>query len=145
LKRILPFVILMMAIPSAEGSLHSEALSFLERLSSQGFTGTGIIDCELNLLEPCTVTIYPPLNSSAEGFYAALGGNNILNLDLRLEGDDWFLEDSMPDDLPVLRVDSAQVSGGIRLIICANDMIRGFLSDSTAIVWAFSPVDRNEE
>lgn len=134
-----------MAIFSAEGSLHTEALSFLERLYSQGLTGTGIIDCKLNLLEPCTVMVYPPLSSSAEGFYAALGGNNILNLDLRLEGDDWFLEDSTQDDLPVLCVDSAQVSGGIRLIICATDMIRGFRSDSIAIVWAFSPVDRDEE
>jgi hypothetical protein len=135
----------MLAIPSAEGSLHSEALSFLERLSSRGFTGTGIIVCKLNLLEPCTVMVYPPLSSSTEGFYAALGGNNILNLDLRLEGNDWFLEDSMPDDLPVIRLDSAQVSGGIRLIICAKDMIRSSRSDSTAIVWAFFPVDRNEE
>ena len=144
MKRIFLFVILVAAIPSAGGTLHSEALSFLERLSSQGYTGSGIIGRRLNLLEPCTVMVYPPLNSSIEGFYAALGGNNILDLGLRLEGEDWFLEDSMPDDYPVLRLDSVQISDGKRLIICAYDMIRGYRSDSVAVVWAFSPVDRND-
>ncbi len=129
-------------IPLSGGTLLSEAMSILERLSSQGYTGTGIITCSLNLLEPCTVMVYPPLYSSTGGFYAALGGNNILDLGLRLEGEDWFLEDTMPDDCPVLRLDSVQVSEGKRLIICAYDMIRGFRSDSAAVIWAFSPVDR---
>lgn len=133
-----------MTIPSVGSSLHSEALSFLERLSSRGYSGTGILDCKLDLLEPCTVMVYPPLNSSTEGFYVALGGNNILNLGLRLEGDGWFLEDTMPDDYPVLCLDSLQVSGGKRLILCAYDMIRGFRSDSAVVVWAFFPVDRND-
>ncbi|NOQ22304.1 MAG: hypothetical protein GQ565_06605 [Candidatus Aegiribacteria sp.] len=144
MKKITLLVILAASIPCAGGTLHSEALSFLERLSSQGYTGTGIIACRLNLLEPCTVMVYPPLNSSTGGFYAALGGNNIFDLGLRLEGKGWFLEDTMPDDYPVLRLDSAQVSGGRRLIICAYDMIRGFKSDSVAVVWAFSPVDRTD-
>ncbi len=134
----------MVVIPKSGGTLHSEALAFLERLSSQGYTGIGIIECRLNLLEPCTIMVYPPLNSSTGGFYATLGGNNILDLGLRLEGEDWFLEDSMPDDYPVLRLDSAQVSEGKRLIICVYDMIRGFRSDSVAVVWAFSPVDWND-
>jgi len=144
LKKIILLVVLVAAIPSAGGSLHSEALSFLERLSSQGYTGIGIICCRLNLLEPCTVMVYPPLYSSNGGFYAVLGGNNILDLGLRLEGEGWFMEDTMPDDCPVLRLDSVQVSDGKRLIICAYDMIRGFRSDSVEVVWAFSPVDRNE-
>lgn len=100
--------------------------------------------CSLSLLEPCTVMVYPPLNSSTGGFYAAMGGNNILDLGLRLEGDGWFLEDTMPDDYPVLRLDSVQVSRGRRLIICAYDMIRGFRTDSAAVIWAFSPVDRTD-
>ena len=129
-------------IPLSGGTLHSEALSILERLSSQGYTGAGTITWSLNLLEPCTLFVYPPLNSSTGGFYAALGGNNILDLGLRLEGEDWFLEDTMPDDCPVLRLDSVQVSEGKRLIVCAYDMIRGFRSDSGAVIWAFSPVDR---
>ncbi len=135
---------LFAAIPLAAGTLRSEALSFLERLSSQGYTGTGIICCRLNQLEPCTIMVYPPLNSSTEGFYAALGGNNILDLGLRLEGENWFVEDTLPDDYPVLRLDSAQVSEGKRLIICAYDMIRGFQIDSVAVVWAFTPVDRSD-
>jgi hypothetical protein len=144
LKRFLLCLLLLLPVAAAEASLHSEALLFLERLSSQGFTGIGILDCSLNLLEPCTLMVYPPLNSSDGGFYAALGGNNILDLGLRLEGDNWFLEDTMPDDYPVIRLDSAQVSEGKLLIVCAFDMIRGFRSDSVAVVWAFSPVDRNE-
>jgi len=144
LKRITLLAILVVTVPLSGGKLHSEALSVLERLSSQGYTGTGIITCRLNLFEPCTVMVYPPLNSSTGGFYAALGGNNLLDLGLRLEGEGWFLEDTMPDDCPVLRLDSAQVSEGKRLIICAYDMIRGFRSDSVAVVWAFSPVDRTD-
>lgn len=144
MKKIFLFVILLSAISSAGGTLHSEALAFLERLSSQGYTGIGIIDCRLNLLEPCTIMVYPPLNSSTGGFYAAMGGNNILDLGLRLEGEYWFIEDTLPDDYPVLRLDSAQVSEGKCLIICALDMIRGFRSDSVAVVWAFSPVDRSD-
>lgn len=144
MKRIVIFFILATVIPVSGGTLHSEALSVLERLSSQGYTGSGIIVFSLNLLEPCTVMVYPPLNSSTGGFYAALGGNNIVDLGLRLEGEGWFLEDTMPDDCPVLRLDSIQVSEGKRLIICAYDMIRGFRSDSVAVIWAFSPVDRTD-
>ena len=98
----------------------------------------------LNLLEPCTVMVYPPLYSSTGGFFAALGGNNILDLGLRLEGEDWFREDTMPDDCPVIKLDSVEVSEGKRLIIYAYDMIRGFRSDSVAVIWAFSPVDRTD-
>ena len=142
MKKFVIFAVLVAVIPLSGGTLYSEALSILERLSSQGYTGTGIITCCLNLLEPCTVMVYPPLNSSTGGFYAALGGNNITDLGLRLEGEDWFLVDTVPDDCPVLRLDSVQVSEGKRLIICAYDMIRGFRCDSAAVIWAFSPVDR---
>jgi hypothetical protein len=144
LKRTVIFFILLAAIPLSGGTLLSEGLAVLERLSSQGYTGAGIIVCSLNLLEPCTLMVYPPLNSSNGGFYAALGGNNILDLGLRLEGEGLLLEDTMPDDCPVLRLDSVQVSEGKRLIICAYDMIRGFRSDSVAVIWAFSPVDRTD-
>jgi len=137
-------MILLVVVPAIEGSLQSEALSFLKRLSTQGYTGAGYIMCSLDLLEARTIMVYPPLYSSTGGFYAVLGGNNILDVDLRLEGNDWFLEDSRPDDFPVLRLDSAQVSGGKRLIISATDMIHGIRSDSAAVVWAFSPVDRND-
>ena len=123
-------------------SLRSEAISFLMRLSSQGYSGSGIVCLELPLLEPCTLSVYPPSNA-AGGFYIGMGGNNILNLGLRLEGEEWYMEDSMPDDLPVLRLDSIKVAEGNRLIVCATDMIRGCRMDSVAVIWAFLPVDRN--
>ncbi len=144
MKKILCTILLLMTVQSSGSTLHSEGLSLLDRLSSQGYSGTAIYDCILNLLEPCTVMVYPPLNSATGGYVAGLGGNNILDLGLRLEGENWFIEDTMPDDYPVLRLDSVQVSGGIRLIICAYDMIRGARTDSVTVVWAFSPVDRNE-
>ncbi len=143
MKILVPLLVLFLIIPAAGESLHSEAASFLQRLTSRGYTGTGIIDLELNLLEPCTVIVYSPVDSSTGGFYAALGGNNILDLYLRVEGENWFIEDSMPDDLPVLSLDSVQVLTADRLIIRADDMIRGFLSDSATIIRAFVPVDRN--
>jgi len=126
------------------GSLHSEAMDFLERLYSRGYSSVALAGLTLDLLEPCTLALYPPEEGCFEGYYAAMGGNNILDLGLRLEGEDWFLEDSFPDDVPVIRVDSAEVAGGRRLIVCAEDMIRGFRTDSAVVVWAYSPVDRNQ-
>lgn len=142
--RLLPLSLLVMsAVLPASATLHSEALSFLERLHSRGYTAMAVKVLELDLLEPCTLMVYPPAASASEGFYAALGGNFILDLGLRLEGDGWFLEDSLHDDLPVLGVDSAQISEGRRLIVCARDMLMGARRDSAAVVWAFSPVDRD--
>ncbi|MFO8184621.1 MAG: hypothetical protein R6U39_10695 [Candidatus Aegiribacteria sp.] len=123
--------------------LHSEATAFLERLYSQGHTCVAMKGLELNLMEPCTVAVYPPEKTCGEGIYAALGGNNILDLGLRLEGDGWFIEDSLPDDVPVLRVDHVQIADGRRLIVTARDMIRGAMTDSVTVIWAFSPVDRH--
>ncbi len=142
MKTVLIIICLVAASISASESLYSEAVSFLVRLSSHGYTGSGIIPLELSLLVPCTLSVYPP-SHSAEGFYIGMGGNNILNLGLRLEGEEWFLEDSMPDDLPVLRLDSTEAAKGNRLIICATDMIRGCRMDSVMVIWAFLPVDRN--
>lgn len=125
------------------GGLHREATVFLERLYSQGHTCVAMKGLELYLMEPCTLSVYPPEKSCGEGFYAALGGNNILDLGLRLEGDGWFIEDSLPDDVPVLRVDHVQIAEGRRLIVTAHDMIRGAAADSVMVIWAFSPVDRH--
>ena len=142
MRRVLLILCLVaVSVTIAEG-LHSEAVSFLMRLSSQGYTGSGIVCLELSLLVPCTLSVYPP-SHSAGGFYIGMGGNNILNLGLRLEGEEWFIEDSMPDDLPVLRLNSIEVAEGNRLIVCVTDMIRGCRIDSVAVIWAFLPVDRN--
>lgn len=142
MKTVLIIICLVAASISAAEGLYSEAVSFLVRLSSQGYTGSGIMALELSLLVPCTLFVYPPSHSSG-GFYIGMGGNNILNLSLRLEGEEWFKEDSMPDDLPVLRLDSTEVAEGNRLIICATDMIRGSRTDSATVIWAFLPVDLN--
>ncbi|MBN2585758.1 MAG: hypothetical protein JXA64_06920 [Candidatus Fermentibacteraceae bacterium] len=142
--RVFHIALAVLAMESAHGgTLHSEAVSLLERLSSQGYTCVALADMRLDLLEPCTVSVYPPEGTCSDGYYAALGGNNILDLGLRLEGEGWFLEDSLPDDIPVLRVDSAEIAGSRRLIVCAWDMIRGFRTDSTVVIWAFAPVDPN--
>jgi hypothetical protein len=135
--------IIVAAAVSMAGTLRSEAESFLERLYSQGYTHIALMGLEVGLMEPCTVNVYSPQGACSDGFYAALGGNNILDLGLRLEGNGWWLEDRMPDDIPVIHVDSIQISGSRRLIICANDMLRGFRTDSVFVVWALLPVDRN--
>lgn len=144
MKRVISVLCISIATCFGAGSLHSEAQEVLERLMAQGYSGAGIIELKLELMEPCTLSLYPPLGSGG-GFYIGLGGNNILDLGLRLCGGDWIVEDSMPDDYPVLRVDSAEVAGGDYLIICASEMIRGFLSDSAIVLWAFSPVDRYDQ
>lgn len=143
MRRILLLTVIAGFSPAWGSGLHWEATAFLERLYSQGHTCVAMKGFELNLMEPCTVAVYPPEKSCGEGFYAALGGNNILDLGLRLEGDGWFIEDSLPDDIPVLRVDHVQIAEGRRLIVTARDMIRGAVTDSVMVIWAFSPVDRN--
>jgi len=102
-----------------------------------------MLELELGLMEPCTLLLFPPEGTCSGGYYAGLGGNNILDLYLRLEGEGWFLEDTFPDDVPVLRVDSTALAEGRRLIVCAMDMIRGATADSAVVVWAYAPVDRN--
>lgn len=140
-----PITILCVLIAGSAGggTLGSEASAILERLYSQGYTGVARAGLLLDLMEPCTLGVYPPEGTCSNGYYLALGGNNILDLGLRLEGEGWFLEDTFPDDVPVIRVDSAAIAGGCRLIVCAEDMIRGCLSDSAVVMWAFAPVDRD--
>lgn len=136
-------ILLLLASSALAGDLRREAEDFLARLSSRGYTMVAMRQLELELMEPCTLRLFPPEGTCAEGYYAGLGGNNILDLYLRLEGEGWFLEDTFPDDVPVLRVDSAALAGGGRLIVCALDMIRGATVDSAVVVWAYEPVDRN--
>jgi hypothetical protein len=139
--RAIGTAVLLLAVPLAHASsLQAEALAFLSRLSAQGYPGTGMRLLELSLLEPCTLSIYPPAGSPA-GFVIGMGGNNMLDMHLRLEGEGWSMDDSLPDDLPVLRVDSGEVSGNIYAIVCARDMIRGRMADSAAVIWAFTPVE----
>ena len=139
---LLLFILLPQLFSAA--SLRSEAEDFLSGLAARGYTGTGLTVLELGLLEPCTLAIYPPA-ASGGGFVVGMGGNNTLDLHLRLEGDGWFREDSLPDDLPVIRVDSAAAAGGLYVIACARDMTGGSRTDSTAVMWAFSTVDPEDE
>ncbi len=139
---VLLFILLANLLQAA--SLRSEAEDFLATLAARGYTGTGLAILELTLLEPCTLAVYPP-SASSEGFVIGMGGNNTFDLNLRLEGEGWFREDSLPDDLPVIRVDSATAGQGLYVIVCARDMIRGARSDSTAVMWAFYPVDPEDE
>lgn len=133
-------LILVFLLPASGSTLSDEAGAFMERLAAQGFPGTGIVRMELNLLEPYTLTIYPPEGSPA-GFVIGMGGNNLLDLHLSLEGDGWVLEDSLLDDLPVLKVDSSMTAGSMYVTVCARDMIRGCMTDSAVVIWAFAPVD----
>lgn len=118
-------------------------MAFLQRLASRGYSFVAMQELDLELLEPCTLLVFPPVGTCSGGYYAGLGGNNIYDLHLRLEGEGWFLEDTFPDDMPVLRVDSTELEDGLRLIVCARDMIRGAIRDSAVVIWAFAPVDRN--
>jgi len=138
----LPALSLLLAASLHAGGLRDEALAFLERLSAQGYPGTGMRLEELTLLEPCTLSIYPPAGSPA-GFVIGMGGDDVLDLHLRLECGDWSAEDTLPDDLPVLEVDPGGMgmSGSLYAIVCARDMIRGSMADSVAVIWAFAPPD----
>ena len=136
-------VTFILTMPAWSG-LHTEAMSFLDRLRSRGYTAQAIQELELHLLEPCTLRLFLPESLAVAGVFAAMGGTDILDLHLKLEGDGWLVEDTFPDDMPVLKVDSSRISDASFLVVCARDMLRGASTDSAVVLWALKTVDRRQ-
>ncbi len=130
-----------LALRASSASLSEEALTFLDRLASQGYEGIWMQPLELDLLEPCTLEVFiNPLADS--GFIMAMGGPCTLDLYLEACGRGWSLADSLPDDLPVLELRAPLFATLDRVVIRAEDMIRGAGSDSAVVMYAVTAVDR---
>ncbi len=112
----------------------------LQRLSSLGYEAIAMRTLEMGLLDPCTLWLYAPGNTGG-GFLIGMGGSDVLDLRLRAEGDGWFLEDTMPDDLPVIELDAWQARTLRRVILTVTDMLRSAPSDSALFMYALAPVD----
>lgn len=120
--------------------LEEEGLQFLQRLSSMGYEAVAMRTLELRMLDPCTLQIYAPGNTGG-GFLVGMGGRDVLDLRLRVEGDGWALEDTLPDDLPVIELDARQARTIRRVILTVMDMLRSTPSDSVLFMYALAPVD----
>jgi hypothetical protein len=126
------------------GTLWQEAMDFLDILVSQGYRVGGVTGVEVSYLEPCTLQARTGfLSEGPGGFLIAMGGNYILDLELELQGPGWSVSDTLPDDLPVIEVDSVQIVTSQRLILLARDMTHCMLQDSVVVMWALLPVDHD--
>ena len=137
--------IFFVSLASSAGTLWDEAMDFLDILVSQGYYVGGITELEITYLEPCTLGTSPGfLTDKPGGYLIAMGGNHILNLELELQGTGWSIVDTLPDDFPVLEVDSQQVATASRIILLARDMTHCSLQDSVVVMWVLLPVDRDQ-
>jgi hypothetical protein len=138
-------LILIVSLVSIGGSLWGEAMDFLDILVSQGYRVGSITALEVSYLEPCTLqTCSGFLTGKPGGYLIAMGGNHILDLELELQGPGWSIIDTLPDDFPVLEVDSIQVATASRILLLARDMTHCSLNDSVVVMWALLPVDRDQ-
>jgi hypothetical protein len=125
-------------------TLWSEAGELLDILQSQGYRIGGITEVEVSYLQPCTLyTSRSFLADSRGGFLIAMGGNHILDLELELQGYGWTLRDTLPDDMPVIEVDSSHIATSSLMVLLARDMTHCALQDSVVVVWALLPVDHD--
>ncbi|MDM7992281.1 MAG: hypothetical protein QUS11_03110 [Candidatus Fermentibacter sp.] len=133
----------MIAPAAASSDLGAEALVFLDRLASTGYGGIFMAPLEVSILEPCTLDVM--MNPLADrGFFMAIGGENVLDLSLVVEGNGWSVSDSFPDDFPVLELDAPLAATVRRMIVCATDMIHNADRDSVVVMYAVSVVDLPE-
>jgi|WetSurMetagenome_2_1015567.scaffolds.fasta_scaffold02311_8 hypothetical protein len=138
-----PLLLAMLAIAGQAGasSLVDEGTVLLQRLASQGYPAVFLAKVPVDYLRPCTLQVYLP-GTAGGGFFIGMGGTEVLDLALTLEGPDWVLAESSPDDLPVLRVTAEQSSTVIRAILLAGDMLHESVSDSALFMYALERVDR---
>lgn len=128
------------ALADGPVTLSEEARDFLDRLSAQGCGGIAMIPLELELLEPCTLAVYPRPDAPS-GFYMGMGGPRTLDLTITLLGPGWRLADSLPDDFPVLEL-QAPLAGSVRWVVaCATDMTHNATTDSAVVMYALASVD----
>ncbi len=138
-------LILVVSLASGAGTLWDEAIDLLDILVSQGYYVGGITELEISYLEPCTLGTFTGfLTDKPGGYLIAMGGNHILDLELELQGAGWSIIDTLPDDFPVLEVDSRQLATASRIILLARDMTHCSLHDSVVVMWVLLPVDRDQ-
>jgi hypothetical protein len=124
------------------GGLRGEVEDFLSYQARQGLDVHSVRLLRLDLLRPCSLAV-PPLRGDLEGYLAAFGGNHTLDLWISIADTSWAVSDSLPDDVPVLRLTPKLLREADMVVLEALDMTHGASSDSAAVMWLLRPVDRS--
>jgi hypothetical protein len=130
----------ILSVAPAAADLMDSGAELIQRLVAQGYESVLMKPVILEMLQPCTLSVYTPWNSGG-GFFVGVGGRHVLDLYLRVEGDSWMIEDTLPDDLPVIELSAGEVHEVRRVILEAMDMTGGATTDSALFFYALSQVD----
>jgi len=133
---------LALALALLAGGLPGEVRDFLAYQARQGLDVQSVQMLRLDMLQPCTLAV-PPLRKGLEGYLAAFGGNHTLDLRVSIADTSWAVSDSLPDDVPVIRLGPKLLHEADLVVLEALDMTHGASSDSAAVMWILRPVDRS--
>jgi hypothetical protein len=113
-----------------------QARTLLERLVDSGYEAVRIEELEAQLLQPCTLTVYPR-QDVIEAYFVAMGGGHVLDLEMVVHGEGWIARDTLPDDLPILLLDSTMVSSVRFVELTILDTTHQARSDTISFITAF--------
>ncbi|MBN1435013.1 hypothetical protein JW921_09645 [Candidatus Fermentibacterales bacterium] len=112
-----------------------QADDFVGRLVDAGYEGIRVETILAGFEQPCTLAVYPP-RDVLEGYLAGMGGRFVLDLEMRIHGEGWTIVDTLPDDFPVIHLDSSQVRS-IRFVeLTVLDLTHNVLEDSISFIVA---------
>lgn len=129
-------VLLLLSSLSPAARPPGQAGTFLERLVDSGYEAVRIVELEARLLEPCTLTVYPR-GDVIEAYFAAMGGDHVLDLEMVIHGEGWIARDTLPDDLPIVLLDSTMVSSVRFVELTILDTTHHARSETVSFITAF--------
>src|SRR6056297_1760259 len=124
---------LALTVAVTAGGLSADVEDFLDYQARQGLDIQAVQLLELELMRPCTLAI-PPLRRGLSGYLAGFGGNHTLDLWISIADSTWVLDDTLPDDVPVLRLGAGRLSEAESMVLEARDMTHGAAVDSAAVM-----------
>jgi hypothetical protein len=130
--------LMALAATVTAGGLSGEVEEFLNYQARQGLEVQAVQMLELDLMSPCTLAV-PPFRRGLSGYLTGFGGNHTLDLWISIADSTRVLDDTLPDDVPVLRLDAGRLGKAGVVVLEARDMTHGAVADSAAVMWLLSP------